>query len=122
MYMRILIAENQPKVRFALRLLLEQQPEVERVGEARDAEELIAQLKIFCPDLVLIAWELTGLQTVDALPLLRRACPEVVVIALSGRPEARQVCLTAGADSFVYKGDPPDRLLAAIDDCCRRQK
>ncbi len=119
--MRILIAENQPKVRFALRLLLEQQPEVERVGEARDAEELIAQLKIFCPDLVLIAWELTGLQTVDALPLVRRTCPETAVIALSGRPETRQVCLAAGADGFVCKCDPPDKLLAAISDHSQRQ-
>lgn len=119
--MRILIAENQPKVRFALRLLLEQQPKVNWVGEARDAEELLTQLETFCPDLVLLAWELPGLQKVDALPLLRRTCPKAVVIALSGRPETRQVCLAAGADGFVCKCDPPDKLLAAISDHSRRQ-
>jgi DNA-binding NarL/FixJ family response regulator len=40
------------------------------------------------------------------------------VIALSGRPEARQAALAAGANDFVSKSDPPDRLLAAIDGCC----
>jgi DNA-binding NarL/FixJ family response regulator len=36
------------------------------------------------------------------------------VIALSGRSEARLAALSAGADAFVSKGDPPERLLAAI--------
>jgi CheY-like chemotaxis protein len=41
------------------------------------------------------------------------------VIALSGRPEARQAALEAGVDDFVSKVDPPNRLLAAIERCCR---
>ena len=36
------------------------------------------------------------------------------VIALSGRPEARQAALEAGASAFVSKGDPPEFLLEAI--------
>jgi DNA-binding NarL/FixJ family response regulator len=36
------------------------------------------------------------------------------VIVLSGRPEARQAVLDAGADAFVSKVEPPERLLAAI--------
>jgi DNA-binding NarL/FixJ family response regulator len=36
------------------------------------------------------------------------------IIALSSRPGARPLALAAGADVFVSKGDPPDRLLAAI--------
>jgi hypothetical protein len=38
------------------------------------------------------------------------------VIALSGRPEARQAALGAGADAFASKGDPPERVLAVIKD------
>ena len=36
------------------------------------------------------------------------------MIVLSGRPEARQMALAAGADEFVSKIDPPEKLLAAI--------
>ena len=36
------------------------------------------------------------------------------IIVLSGRPEYRKNAIAAGADAFVSKVDPPDRLLDAI--------
>ncbi|MGA9350187.1 MAG: response regulator transcription factor [Anaerolineae bacterium] len=133
--MRILLADDQPKVRFALRVLLERQPGLQVVGEATDADDLLAQMETACPDLVLLAWELPGL-TVDPstssgqapsagsgqglLTALRRVCPNLFVIALSGRLEVRQAALDAGADAFVCKCDPPERLLAAIADCAAK--
>jgi len=36
------------------------------------------------------------------------------VITLSGRQETRIAALAAGADAFVSKEDPPERLLAAV--------
>jgi DNA-binding NarL/FixJ family response regulator len=115
--MRILLADNQPKVRFALRVFLERQAGFEIVGEMDNAEELMAQTEATCPDLVLLHWRLQGLAAVDLLPALRKVCPDLYVIALSGWPEARCAALAAGADAFVSKVDPPERLLAAIDDC-----
>jgi hypothetical protein len=50
----------------------------------------------------------------DSLAVLRRHCPRLAVSALSGRPEAYQAALHAWVDAFVSKGDPLDRLLAAI--------
>ena len=82
--MRILIADDQSKVRFALRVLLERQAALEIVGEAADAEELLAQVAADCPDLVLLGWELPGLTKIDLLAALRRVCPNLMVIALSG--------------------------------------
>lgn len=115
--MRILLADDQPKVRFALRALLQQQPGLEVLGEAIDAHDLLANTENSCPDVVLLDWELPGLATDDLLSALRGACPNVLVIALSGRVQARQEALAAGADAFVSKGDPPERLLAAICGC-----
>jgi len=117
--MRILLSDDQPKVRFALRVLLERQPGVEIVGEAIAADDLLAQARTIRPDLVLLGWELPGLSATRSLSALRRACPDLYVIALSGRPEARRAALAAGADAFVSKGDPPERLLAAISDYWR---
>lgn len=119
--MRILLADDQPKVRFALGVLLERQPGLEVMGEAADAEDLLLRAEVDCPDLLLLGWELPGLAAVGSLTALREVCPNVFVIALSGRPEARQAALDAGADVFVSKTDPPERLLAAIDDCGLRQ-
>ena len=112
--MRILLADDQPKIRFALRLLLEREPELDVVGEAAGAETLLAQLEATQPDVVLLDWELPGLSAIGGLPALRAVCPQLRVIALSGRLEARQAALAAGAEAFVSKGSPPDRLLAAL--------
>lgn len=115
--MRILLADDQPQVRFALRVLLERQPGLTVVGEAADAETLLSQAGAVCPDLVLLGWELPGPAMNGLLLALRETCPKVLVIALSGRLEAHQAALSAGADAFVSKSDPPERLLAAIAGC-----
>jgi DNA-binding NarL/FixJ family response regulator len=151
--MQILLADNQPKVRFGLRVLLKRQPGLKVIGEAINAEELLAQVEADCPDLVLLSWGLPGFAKVapsasrrgepvactevppehdegpsrsappgqGLLSALRRACPGLFVIILSGRPEVRRAALAAGADAFVCKCDPPERLLAAIADCSARQ-
>lgn len=115
--MRIVIAEDQAKVRSALRLRLEQQPNLEVLGEAVDAAGLLDWVRAVCPDLVLLAWELPGLPPAALLPLLRHHCPQLQVVVLSSQPEARLPARAAGARAFVSKGDPPEKLLAALRDC-----
>jgi DNA-binding NarL/FixJ family response regulator len=119
--MRVLLADDQSKVRAALRLLLEEELGLSVIGEAAEAEDLLAQVQAMQPDLMLLDWELPGLRTDDHLPALRRLCPCLKIIVLSGQPEARRAALAAGTDAFVSKGDPPERLLAAVNDCWRRQ-
>ena len=112
--MRVLLADDQSRVRSALRLVLEQQQGVSILGEAVDATSLLDWVKAACPDLVLLDWELPGLETDSLLSALRARCPHLKVVALSGRPEARQAALDAGADAFVSKGDPPEWLLRTL--------
>jgi DNA-binding NarL/FixJ family response regulator len=120
--MRILIADAQPKVRFALRVLLERQPDLEVVGEAVDAESLLSLLETVCPDIVLLGWELPGMDMERLMPSLREGCPKATVIALSGRLEASRAASAIGADAFVSKSSPPDQLLDAIAACTCRQR
>jgi DNA-binding NarL/FixJ family response regulator len=112
--MRILLAESRPRVRFALRALLGDQPGLQIVGEAVHGQDLLAQIEAACPDLVLLSWGLPGPAGADLLRAVQRACDDLYVIVLSGRPEARRAILDAGANAFVSKVEPPERLLAAI--------
>jgi DNA-binding NarL/FixJ family response regulator len=112
--MRILLADDQPVVRYALRVLLERQPGVLVVGEAGDVTGLLAAAQSVNPHLILLDWELPGMRAARVLTDLRKVRPELLVIALSGRPEARQAAMDHGVNAFVSKADPPERLLAAI--------
>ena len=120
--MQILLADNQPKVRFGLNVLLEHQTGIEIVGEAANARDLLAQSQKACPDLILLDWNLPKMQAADLLAQLREICPNVTVIVLSGRPEAHKAALKAGADGFVGKYELPEKLLAAIRKCCSAHK
>lgn len=115
--MRVLLADVQSRVRFALRVLLERLPDLQVIGEADDAESLLAQTQATLPDLLLLGWPLPDGALGHLLSTVRQICPQLPVIALSGRPEARRAAMRAGANAFVYKGDPPEELLAAIVDC-----
>jgi DNA-binding NarL/FixJ family response regulator len=112
--MRILLADNQPKVRHALRVLLEHQPGLKVVGEVTDGADLVARIEATRPDIVLLHWRLRGWSAVDSLSSLREAYPDPAVIVLSGHPEVEDAALAAGADAFVSKADPPEKLLEAI--------
>jgi DNA-binding NarL/FixJ family response regulator len=103
-----------------MRVLLQRQPGLKVTGEAVDAQDLLARIEVTCPDLVLLDWELPGLAGVELVSALRTVCPGLSIVALSGRPEARQLARAVGVDAFVSKVDPPERLLAAIDGCCAK--
>jgi len=112
--MRVLLADDQPNVRSALRLLLEQEAGLTVVAEVENSKGLVSQLEADCPDLLLLDWELPSGKGAELIPTLREKCPELVIIALSSRPEARQAALRAGADDFVSKGSPPQEVIAAV--------
>jgi two-component system invasion response regulator UvrY len=118
--MRILLADKRPRTRFALRALLRHRPGFEVVSEAEDVQGLLVQVETTSPDLVVLDWNLHGQAEADLLPALRRACPGLAVIVISARQEVEQAALTAGADAFVSKTDPPDQLLQAIKGCGQR--
>ena len=114
--MRILLADDQPKVRFALRTLLERRLGLEIVGEAVDIRDMWEQVETTCPDLLLLDWELPGPRARDLMSALRAICPNLRVIAMSAHTDVQQDALQADVDGFVCKCEPPDSLLAAIGD------
>jgi DNA-binding NarL/FixJ family response regulator len=112
--MRVLLTDNRTKTRAALKRLLEQEPEVSVVGEVAGAEDLLAQVQETRPDLVLLDWELSGLQATDLLSALHSLYRPLKVIAFSRNREARQEALAAGADAFVSREEPLEWLLITL--------
>lgn len=112
--MCILLADDNPEVRSALRLLLEQEPVSASIMEVSDSQALRAHLSECCPVAVLLDWELPGLHKSDLLKELHSCCPDMKVIALSSKYEARREALTAGVDAFVSKAEPSEQILSTL--------
>jgi len=108
--MRAIIADDQIAIRRALRLLLEEVPAAQVVGEASDLNTLADLVASASPDLVLLDWELPPGDTAARVAGLRGQFPRVRLIVLSTSPEAANEALAAGADAFVSKGDAPEGL------------
>jgi DNA-binding NarL/FixJ family response regulator len=113
--MRVILADDQPEVRSALRLLLEDRPGIIVVGEASTTYELISQVRAGNLDLLILDWELPGTNPRELIPLLQTIHPQLSIIALSARPQVRRSALEAGAREFICKSDPPEMLLTTIN-------
>jgi DNA-binding NarL/FixJ family response regulator len=112
--LRIILADDQTKVRSALRLMIGQHSTFCVVGEAGSASELLRETPITHAQVVLLDWELPGLSETHILHPLRSLVPSLCIIALSGKPEARTQALAEGADMFISKSDPPESVLDAL--------
>jgi DNA-binding NarL/FixJ family response regulator len=110
--MRILIADSQPTVRYALSILLKGQPGWQIVGFARNAGELLVRVGTFKPDVLLLDWDLPGLNHRKLVCDIHLLAIKLVVI--STRPEIQREANLLGIDSFVSKVDPPNKLLEIL--------
>ena len=112
--MRFLLADGGSSTRFALCTLLEQQDGWHVVGEVSSGEQLFEMVNANHPEVLLLDWSLPGLNSEDFIPSLKKHFPKLAVIVMSGRPEVKMKACSAGADAFVSKTEPPDKLLGAI--------
>ena len=111
MSVRVLIVDDHPLTRTALRGLLEQSS-FSVVGEAADGREAIERARELQPDLVLLDLSMPGLDGLEALPRLRAAAPdsEVVVLTASGTEENLLAAIRGGAAGYLLKSEPPERI------------
>src|SRR5512138_2010736 len=111
---RILLADDNPDLRSALRLFLETRLDAELIIEARDMEHVLAQVEDARPDCILLDWELPGRPIRERVAVLQTLVPHLKVIAFSARPESQESALAEGAEAFIAKNEPPLLILDKI--------
>lgn len=112
--MRILLAEHHSQVRRALCTLIKEKTEHVLVGEVMDRTELFEQIALTQPDLVLLDWELPDCTANNIIRELHTLDSPPRVVVLSTQIEVKEEALSAGADAFVSKGEPPVKLLEVM--------
>jgi DNA-binding NarL/FixJ family response regulator len=113
---RVLIVDDNAKVRRELRTVLALAGDVEVLGEAEDGQEAIRQVEALRPDVVVIDLEMPVMDGYEATRQIKTHSPGCRVIALSihGDETARQQASRAGVDDFIVKGAPMDSLIRAM--------
>ena len=114
--LRILLAEDNRILREGLKRLIEDQPNMEVVGEADNGITAWQQAKELEPDIVLMDISMPRLNGAEATVKIRELCPHVKVIALTGHRASAYLneVLKAGASGYVLKQAAIDELIDAI--------
>ena len=113
---RIMIIDDHPVVRVGLASMLSTQPDIQVVGSASSGLEALTLLDAITPDVVLMDLRMSGmsgLETIRAINL-RNDPPRIIVLTSFDTDEDIYQSVGAGAQGYVLKDTPQDRLLEAI--------
>jgi CheY-like chemotaxis protein len=114
--LRILIVDDHPAVRRALREMLHQRPQLAVVGDSANGYEAIAHANTLRPDVILMDIAMPHMDGVEATARIRAALPEIRILGLStlARNETADAIEQAGADGFFVKGTDTRRLIEQL--------
>lgn len=113
---RVLIVDDMPAVREALRWVLEETTDLIVVGEAHDGVEALEMAARLRPDIVVLDIELPRLDGYAVTRMLKaRAQPPLIIfLTVHSDTSSRQRGKDVGVDAFVEKGAGWARLLAQM--------
>lgn len=116
MKIRILLADDSAFIRAGLRLLLEEEPDIQVVGEAQTGRETVDSAWDLSPDVLIMGSHMPDMNSVDATRLVMSKRPQVKVLALALHGNAQYVSATlrAGALGYLLKGSVTEELLHAV--------
>jgi DNA-binding NarL/FixJ family response regulator len=113
MSIRLLIADDQAVVRSGLKAILEDEDDLEIVGEAEDGVQAVALARRRDADLVLMDVRMPRMDGIEATRELAGEV-DVLVITTFDLDEYVFGALRAGAAGFLLKDAPPETLISAI--------
>lgn len=114
--LRVVLVEDHEVVRQGLRLLLDEQDDMEVVAEARTMDDAVRCVRGHQPDVIVLDLNLPDGIALDRLPDLRDASPStsVVVLTMQESPTFARRALAAGAVGYVLKEAAGSDLVDAI--------
>ena len=113
---RIVIADDHPLFRSALRALLEESGEVEVIAEATDGKETLELSRRLRPDLVLMDVIMPKMDGVAATRAIKAELPRTIVLVMTASEDSEHLlsALRVGAGGYILKSADPERITEAV--------
>jgi DNA-binding NarL/FixJ family response regulator len=113
---KVLIADDHPLVRSGVRRALEEEHDIEVVGEATNGAKVLPLIGQTGPDLVVLDISMPHLDGLTCLDQIRKRYPDVkvVILSASGDPDRVQAALARGATAYVLKSVDVRDLASAL--------
>lgn len=113
---RVLLADDHPALRVGLRVLLEQAPGVQVVGEAGDGPQALEMIAALAPDVAVLDCQLPGLPGAEVAAEVRQRGLPTRILALSAYSDELHVrsMLEAGAVGYLLKEEASGVIVAAV--------
>jgi len=113
---RLIVVDDHDLIRAGFRLVLEQEPDFEVVGEASSGREAIELCRRLRPDVVVMDLAMPGMDGLEATRRIKEEHPQVAVLVVTALedPEYMLEALKAGAAGYVLKSSPLPRVISAL--------
>jgi len=113
---KVLIADDHELVRYALRTVLEDEGDIEVVGEAGDSDSAVSGCQEKLPDVLVLDMRMPGEGGVGVCRKVRESCPNTAVLILTSFDEDEELfgALSVGANGYLLKDTRPERIVHAI--------
>lgn len=107
----ILIVDDSEMIIEYVRAMLEEN-NMSDIFSARSAKEAFELIQDNVPEIILLDIQMPGMTGVEALPIIKKKCPDAKVIMLTNNAEPyyKEVCERLGADYFADKSVDFDRI------------
>lgn len=117
---RVVLADDHPLLREAIRSTFERQEDIEVVGEAGDGEEAVKLSSELKPDIVIMDIVMPNLNGIEATKQIRKVSPATAVLILTAYDDDRYVVglLEAGAVGYMLKSARGQVLVDAVRTVC----
>lgn len=113
---RVFLADDHELVRYALKTMLEDEGDIEVVGEASDGDATISHVPDVNPDVLVLDLRMPGAGGVEVCRQVRDSSPDTAVLVLTSFDEDEELfgVLSAGACGYLLKDTRPERIVHAI--------